>query len=254
MKNAPTLKCSEGALDKRDCTPLTIRTAGADVLAMTSREIAELTGKRHDNVMRVCRELKALAVTPQIEESTFLHSGNSYIEFRLSKRDSLVLVARLSPEFTGRVVDRWIELEAAVTPPAFHVPATLSGALRLAAEQAELIEHQQAALTAAAPAVEFVDRYVDSTGLKGFRQVCKLIGANENTFRTFLEAEGIMYRLGGEWVPYAQHLTAGRFVVKAGTSEVSGHAFNSAKFTSKGVEWIAGEFAKYQLTSKQGTE
>jgi phage antirepressor YoqD-like protein len=50
---------------------------------------------------------------------------------------------------------------------ALTVPTSLSGALRLAAEQAELIERQQAALTSAAPAVEFVDRYVDSTGLKG---------------------------------------------------------------------------------------
>jgi phage antirepressor YoqD-like protein len=214
---------------------------------MTSREIAELTGKRHGNVTRVCRILKALAVTPQIEQLTFLHNGNNYIEFRLNKRDSLVLVARLSPEFTGRVVDRWIELEAVVAPPATHVPATLSGALRLAADQAELIEHQQAALTAAAPAVEFVGRYVDSTGLKGFRQVCKLLSAKENVFRAFLLQKKIMYRLGSEMVPFAQHLDAGRFVVKTGTSESSGHAFNCAKFTPKGVEWIAGEFAKYQL-------
>jgi hypothetical protein len=85
---------------------------------MTSREIAELTGKRHDNVMRVCRELKADGVTPQIEECPFQHSGNDYMEFRLNKRDSLVLVARLSPEFTGVVVDRWIELETRAAAPA----------------------------------------------------------------------------------------------------------------------------------------
>lgn len=96
----------------------------AAVQTMTSREIADLCGKRHDNVMRVCRELKAEVVCPQIEETPYVHPSNQqeYTEFRLNKRDSLVLVARLSPEFTGRVVDRWLELEAAA-PPARQLSA-----------------------------------------------------------------------------------------------------------------------------------
>jgi hypothetical protein len=36
------------------------------------------------------------------------------MECVLTKRDSLVLVARLSPEFTARIVDRWQELESVV--------------------------------------------------------------------------------------------------------------------------------------------
>jgi phage antirepressor YoqD-like protein len=59
-----------------------------------------------------------------------------------------------------------------------------------------------------------------------------------------------MYPLGGEWAPFAQHLDTGRFAVKAGTAD-SGHAFNSAKFTPKGVAWVAGEFAKWQLARKE---
>ncbi|MFZ3192080.1 MAG: hypothetical protein WA154_02600, partial [Moraxellaceae bacterium] len=43
----------------------------------------------------------------------FEHRGNTYKCFLLNKRDSLVVVARLSPEFTAAVVDRWQELEAA---------------------------------------------------------------------------------------------------------------------------------------------
>jgi len=74
-----------------------------------------------------------------------------------------------------------------------------------------------------------------------------LLGANESKFREFLLDKGIMYRLGGEWVPHSQHLDTGRFEVKAGTSDVSGHAFNSARFTAKGVSWIAGEWAKFNL-------
>ena len=83
---------------------------------MTSREIAELCQKRHDNVMQVIRDLIAGQIlTPEIQESTFEHRGNSYKCFLLNKRDSLVTVARLSPEFTAAVVDRWQELEAKQT-------------------------------------------------------------------------------------------------------------------------------------------
>lgn len=55
-----------------------------------------------------------------------------------------------------------------------------------------------------------------------------------------------MYKLGGEWMPFAAHIDAGRFEVKAGTA-ANEHAFNSARFTPKGIAWVAGEYAKYQL-------
>lgn len=214
---------------------------------MTSREMADLTEKRHDNVRRTIESLfhEGLISKPQIEDGNKAANGVVERVYYVCKRDSYVIVAQLSPQFTARLVDRWQELEAAAT--AFIIPTTLSGALRLAAEQAEVIEHQAAELAAAAPAVEFVGRYVDSTGSKGFRQVCKLLKVKEPDFRLFLEEKSIMYRLGGEWTAHSQHIDAGRFVVKAGTSDVSGHAFNSARFTPKGISWVAGEYAKYKL-------
>jgi prophage antirepressor-like protein len=137
---------------------------------------------------------------------------------------------------------------ASVAQPA--LPRSFAEALRLAADQQETIEAQAAEIAAAAPAVEFVGRYVDSTGLKGFRQVAKLLGAKENAFRDFLIEEKILYRLNGELTPHSQHIDAGRFCVKAGTAENSGHAFNSARFTPKGVNWVAGEWAKWQLKQR----
>lgn len=126
------------------------------------------------------------------------------------------------------------------------VPQSLSAALRLAADQAEQIEAQQAQLALAAPKVAFVERYVEATGLKGFREVCKLLKANEARFREFVTEKKILYKLGGAWTAYQQHLDAGRFEVRTGVAD-SEHAFNTTKFTAKGVDWIAGEWAKHQL-------
>jgi phage antirepressor YoqD-like protein len=39
---------------------------------------------------------------------------------------------------------------------------------------------------------------------------------SERAIPHLLTQREIMYRLGGEWMPYAQHIKAGRFVVKAG--------------------------------------
>ena len=122
--------------------------------------------------------------------------------------------------------------------PAHILPQTFADALRLAADQQEVIQAQAAQIECQKPAVAFVERYVESTGNLGFRQVCKLLKAKENDFRAFLQDQRIMYRLGGDWVPYASHIDSGRFHVTTGTGD-NDHNFTSAKFTPKGVEWVA---------------
>lgn len=127
----------------------------------------------------------------------------------------------------------------------FSIPKTLSEALRLAADQAETIERQAAQIEQQKPAVEFVERYTEADGSKGFREVCKLLKANEARFRQFLLDARILYRLGGRLMPFAQHLEAGRFTVITGMN--GENAYTTAKFTSKGITWVAGEWAKHNL-------
>lgn len=210
----------------------------AQQLTMSSREIAELTAKRHDNVMRTIQDLydKRLIALPHFEEVSNPGPGPLMLkQWRVGKRDSYVIVAQLSPEFTARLVDRWQELEAEQAP---RVPQTLSEALRLAADQADQIEKQQLVIEQQKPAVEFVESYVHADGLMGFRQVAKLLGANERKFRQMLLDQGVMYYLAGVLTPMVQHIKAGRFEVKTGEAD-NGHAFTAAKFTPKGVEYVS---------------
>ena len=92
---------------------------GADVRTMSSRELATIADKRHDNVMRVCRDLRDTGVCPQIEETPYFEpsNGRTYQECLLNQRDSYVAMARLSPEFTARLVDRWQALETGRAQP-----------------------------------------------------------------------------------------------------------------------------------------
>ncbi|WP_286899025.1 phage antirepressor KilAC domain-containing protein [Achromobacter sp. UBA2119] len=220
---------------------------------MSSREIADLVEARHNDVVSTIERLfdKGLLRSSRKtrREAT---RGRPIDVYDLVERDTHLVVAGYSDEHRARVIDRWQELEAQAAP-GFAIPTTLSGALMLAAEQAATIERQQAQIADAAPKVEFVDRYVDATGNKGFRQVAKLLKANEARFREFLEAKNIMYRLGGEWTPYQNHIDAGRFVVKTGVSE-SDHAYTQPKFTPKGIEWIAALWAVHCLREDEDRE
>lgn len=119
---------------------------------MPSREIADLTEKRHDNVRRTIESLvaKQLVSVTQTEEPTF-GGGKPTLIYHVNQRDSYVIVAQLSPEFTARLVDRWQELERQVAQAVPAIPKTFAEALRLAADQAEQLA-AQASLYARSPA------------------------------------------------------------------------------------------------------
>jgi len=171
--------------------------------------------------------------------------------YDLAKRDCLIVISGYNAALRAKIIDRWIELESAGPAPAMALPKSFADALRLAADQQDVIAAQAEQLAAAAPAVEFVERYADATGTKGFREVAKLLRANESQFREFLIEQKIMYRLAGALTPHAAHIDAGRFCVKAGTAQVSGHAYNAARFTPKGVLWVTGEWAKWQMLQRE---
>jgi len=232
---------------------LTLQSPGAAEATMSSREIADICEARHNDVIATIERLINEEVLRLGRNTARAHQadggGRPTMVYDLTKRDCLVVISGYSAALRAKIIDRWMALEAAA--PALALPQSFADALRLAADQQDVIAAQAEQLAAAAPAVEFVERYADSTGTKGFRQVAKLLNAKENEFREFLLDAKILYRLAGELTPHAHHIDAGRFCVKAGTAQVSGHAYNAARFTTKGVTWIAGEWAKHQVALRQ---
>lgn len=210
---------------------------------MTSQEIADLVESRHDKVKQSIERL-ALRGTIQLPPLGEVknHLGQSVAVYQVSKRDSYIVVAQLSPEFTARLVDRWQELENQA-----RIPQNLPDALRLAADLAEEKQKLENQLAIAAPKAQFVDSYVTASGSLGFRETCKLLHIKEPAFRKFLLDSEIMYLLAGKLTPYAQHIDAGRFTIKTGENLTNGHAFIQNKFTPKGIQWIAGLLAAHQI-------
>lgn len=82
---------------------------------MSSREIADLTGSTHDNVLKTVRALVAKGVVFG-NETPYVHpqNGQTYSEFLLNYRDTMVVVSGYSVELRARIIDRWQELESGV--------------------------------------------------------------------------------------------------------------------------------------------
>lgn len=207
---------------------------------MSTRVIADLTEKRHDHVKRdVENMLGQLGLDiPKFGGIYFDAQNRQQTEYLLDEELTMTLVTGYNIVLRNRVIKRWKELESRELSKMEILQMALES------EQQKLVLQQQ--LEIQAPKVAFVDKYVAGNGNKTFRQVAKLLQIKEYKFREFLESNRIMYKLNGEWTAYQNHVDAKRFYVKTGVSD-SGHAFNHALFTPKGIEWIAGELAKSQV-------
>lgn len=82
-------------------------------ITMSSRAIADLVESRHTDVCRTIDRLMDKGVIQGYAPTAYTHpqNGQQYSEYKIGKRDSYVIVAQLSPEFTARLVDRWQQLE-----------------------------------------------------------------------------------------------------------------------------------------------
>ena len=213
-------------------------------MTMSTKEISDLTGKRHDNVMADARKMLGEIGSPEISGGYLDKQDRTQPCLMLSKDETMCLVAGYSTELRFRIVKRWRELEEAQKP----VELSRIEILQMALESERARVEAEDKLAIAAPKAEFVDRYVDATGTYGFRQVAKMLSVKENWFSDFMIEKGIMYRLSGRLTAHSGHIDAGRFVPRAGVAK-NDHAFTECRFTAKGVEWVAGEIAKHKAVA-----
>lgn len=190
-----------------------------NAIKMTSIEIAELVGSRHDKVKQSIERLAArgvirnppMVVFEKINNLGLLRGVEAYVfEGEQGKRDSIIVVAQLSPEFTARLVDRWRELEEA----AVNIPKTLPEALRLAADLAEQKMQLENQLAIAAPKVEFADRVGEASGIL-IGNFAKVVGIGPNKLFAWMRDHKILIASGSRRnVPMQEYMDRGYFTVK----------------------------------------
>lgn len=120
----------------------------SNVETMSSLEISELVSSRHDKTKQSIERLMANKIIksyPPVGDGIVVGNGKETLVYKVSKRDSYVIVAQLSPEFTAKLVDRWQELEEKETKNL--IPTNFREALLLAAEQQLTIDNQKEDIT-----------------------------------------------------------------------------------------------------------
>lgn len=180
---------------------------------MTSVQIAEVTGKRHSDVLRDIRNLveqldeegkRNFALAEYRDEQ-----GKKRPMYELTKKGCLCLASGYDANLRMKIINRWEELETKERQQ-FQLPTTFAEALRLAAEQAEQIEAQQKLIEVQKPKAEFYDDVVESKDALPMAEVAKTLnmGMGRNKLFAFLRDKGVLMKNN---TPYQKYVDLGWF-------------------------------------------
>ena len=219
---------------------------------MSSREIAELTGKNHQHVLRdvdvLNKSYEKLSLSKVGQGYYIADNGQKYRCYELTKMQTIDLMTGYSIELRIKINRRWEELE---NQSNFQIPTTLSGALRLAAEQADKIEEQQKQLEAQQPKVLFATAVETSDRSVLIAELAKIICQNgvdigQNRLFTWMRNNGFL----GKWGEYYNQPTQmamgmGLFEIKkTSITKPDGSVLvnTTPKVTGKGQVYFVNKF------------
>lgn len=213
--------------------------SSSNQVTMNSQEIADLVQSRHDKVKQSIERLATpnkvrdavIALPPMgVVVSTFNNRTYQTEVYTFSgekgKRDSLIVVAQLSPEFTGAIVDRWIELEKQAAAP--KLPTSYLEALEQLVEKEKL-------LIAAQPKIQHYDTVVERDTLLNATTVAHSVGLKSaQALNKQLELLGVYNAACKRGRAFkAWFIEQGLGAMKQGAT---GH--HQTLFTTKGQAWV----------------
>jgi len=214
---------------------------------MSSREIAELTGKDHRNVLRDCDILNEnynkLSLL-RIEQCEYkADNGQKYREYRLSRMQTFDLMTGYNTELRIKVNRRWEELEQKQRNPSRKELAQWVIELEEQNErQTVLIRQQHDEIKELAPKAELMDVVLDSDRLIDIGQAAKILELPYGRNKLFqkLRSLGILFKNKNE--PKQQYVTQGYFKLKEKKVHRDNHQdliVIKVLVTQKGLKFIA---------------
>jgi phage regulator Rha-like protein/phage antirepressor YoqD-like protein len=199
-----------------------------DPVQMTSREIAELTGKQHKDVLYDTRRmLEDLGKAEADFSATAWGAGPNgssrpYPIFNLPKDLTLTLVSGYSVQMRHRIITRWQELEAQATQydpmRALGDPATLRQALLGYTEMVIQLEQQVDELAPKAIALDRIGAARDGITIT---RAAKDLKVNPQGLFTLMAECGWIYKREGStvWSAYQRRIDDGCLFHRVATIE-----------------------------------
>jgi phage antirepressor YoqD-like protein len=219
--------------------------APSNTVTMSSREIADLTGKHHHHVVR---DIKRNLAELNIDASTFGciyrdDSNRAQTEYFLGHDLVMTLLTGYSTPLRHRVVTRLGELEN-VSRQVVTVPQTLPEALRLAADQAEHNLQLQAVIQKQTPKVEALNRLANTHGSVCITSAAKQLGVAPLRLFKWLSDNRWIYRRTSHssWSAFQPRLSSGLLehkLVKVGADREELKVVEQVMVTRRGITTLA---------------
>ena len=177
---------------------------------LKSNEVAAMVEKEHPKLLRDIRTYLDYLAEANIglgeyfHESTYLDKNNQARPcFEVTKKGCELIAHKLTGEkgtiFSARYIDKFHEMES---NQQFKVPSSFAEALRLAAEQSELIETQNQIIGELKPKADYVDKILKSNALLTITQIAKDYGMTGNALNSMLYELKIQYKQSDQWLLY----------------------------------------------------
>jgi phage antirepressor YoqD-like protein len=209
---------------------------------MSSVEIADLTGKRHDHVLADIRKMLVEIQSPEKSGDYKDSIGRTQPCLMLDKEESYCLMAGYSAVLRMRIIQRWQEMEQQGHQPAMMIPQTLPEALRLAAELAEQKMELERKVALDAPAVEFAKQIASIEKGITLSAFAKTVGLGPTKLFAMLRERKILMSCRGErWnLPMQEFVDRGYFATRESTYSSNGEKRISFTplITGKGQQWL----------------
>ncbi|OPB31427.1 Rha family transcriptional regulator [Bartonella sp. AR 15-3] len=233
---------------------ITKQTVGQETAqTMSSREIAQLCGKEHRNVMRDIRQIFT-ELKIELNDFSGLYKDSrsrTLLCYHLPKRECLILVSGYSTVLRAKIIDRWQELEKQVAVPQidYSSPQVMLGVLTHLKDENERKDTLIAELTPKAMALESLQRH---EGLFSLTEAAKILEIQPKPFVLFLQKKGWVYRkaTGGNLLPYQDKIQKQlmdcptiTFQTASGIEKV----IPCAKITTKGIGVLSQELKRQNM-------
>lgn len=204
-------------------------------LTMSSKEIAQLTNKRHDHILRDCYKLDESYYELNAPKIVYVENKGvgavMYKEAFLTKMQCFDLLTGYDSILRIKVNRRWAELESKEQK---QIPQSFAEALQLAADQAKQLELQ-------APKVDYYENVLQSESLITTNEIAKDLGMSAKALNKKLKELKVQYKQSGTWLLYSKHQNKGytksktyTYTDREGKTQTSIHTY----WTEKGREFI----------------
>ncbi|QWT71876.1 DNA-binding protein [Salmonella phage T102] len=215
----------------------------SEAQTMSSREIAELTGKEHKNVLADIRKMLSEIQSAEKSADYKDSKGRTYKMLLLDKEETLILISGYSIKMRAAIIRRWQELESQASKPSLPVPKTMGEALRLAADLWEEKERLALENKEMAPKADVYDRIIDRNNLYNATQVAQKFGQSAVWMNKQLEQFGVYNRSVKRGRVFQQWFIDKGYGIMRETE--TGHS--QAMFYAEGEMWIIGKLTEEGL-------